>query len=462
MTFGRIYGIISIDILSALCIFMCAEELSMIQNIIKEGKIMKKLFLVILAIVLVFAPLLSINAGNGFIFDAAASQIEYVSMSLGTFTDSINAEKYYYYTYTPEIDGWYIMWSDDFPGCGISFRDPEEDYYESDAHTSGYTGFSETHYLKAGLSYEYRIHCHEDTEFTYTLKKCIDATDIFVYVKAYYAGGLGYEEVEVKSLKGNPGDVCELEYRLLPLDAVQEEISVVSSDDSVVSVINQSRYVQYNKPGKAVLTISTESGITKTINVEVESIIPDDSRVLKMGERVEVAASETDPEWFRFIACKDSLWISSGTIYATCLTVYDSYGFPIYYDDTEVRFDENGNKMVDTLFSFVPGETYYIKMSVDGRVAVGDKDSHTLVCVNATAPEIGMPGYTGDSICEVCGDIIVVGEEIPALNDENSPETECDHMCHKTGFMGFIWKIINFFGKIFGTNPICECGIAHY
>ncbi len=38
----------------------------------------------------------------------------------------------------------------------------------------------------------------------------------------------------------------------------------------------------------------------------------------------------------------------------------------------------------------------------------------------------------------------------------------CDHMCHQGGFLGFIWRIVNFFSKLFGTNPVCECGAAHY
>lgn len=70
--------------------------------------------------------------------------------------------------------------------------------------------------------------------------------------------------------------------------------------------------------------------------------------------------------------------------------------------------------------------------------------------------------------CE-CGDSYT--ESIPATghkdNDNNNAcdncgVVVCDHLCHKTGFMGFIWKIINFFGKLFGTNPVCECGMAHY
>ncbi len=39
---------------------------------------------------------------------------------------------------------------------------------------------------------------------------------------------------------------------------------------------------------------------------------------------------------------------------------------------------------------------------------------------------------------------------------------DCSCNCHKTGFMGFIWKIINFFNKLFKSNPVCGCGVKHY
>ena len=38
----------------------------------------------------------------------------------------------------------------------------------------------------------------------------------------------------------------------------------------------------------------------------------------------------------------------------------------------------------------------------------------------------------------------------------------CSCNCHKSGFMGFIWKFINFFQKLFKINPTCACGISHY
>lgn len=38
----------------------------------------------------------------------------------------------------------------------------------------------------------------------------------------------------------------------------------------------------------------------------------------------------------------------------------------------------------------------------------------------------------------------------------------CSHLCHKGGFMGFIWKIVRFFWKLFKMNPVCDCGVKHY
>lgn len=38
----------------------------------------------------------------------------------------------------------------------------------------------------------------------------------------------------------------------------------------------------------------------------------------------------------------------------------------------------------------------------------------------------------------------------------------CDHMCHQSGIVGFFWKIVSFFSKLFGLNPVCECGVKHY
>ena len=55
-----------------------------------------------------------------------------------------------------------------------------------------------------------------------------------------------------------------------------------------------------------------------------------------------------------------------------------------------------------------------------------------------------------DGICDVCGSVI-------------EPDTEeCTCICHETGFMKLIWNFLKVFYKIFGINPVCACGEAHY
>lgn len=48
------------------------------------------------------------------------------------------------------------------------------------------------------------------------------------------------------------------------------------------------------------------------------------------------------------------------------------------------------------------------------------------------------------------------------LNFEITVTDPCTHMCHKDGFLGFLWMIGNLFHKLLGLCPVCECGAAHY
>ncbi len=91
--------------------------------------------------------------------------------------------------------------------------------------------------------------------------------------------------------------------------------------------------------------------------------------------------------------------------------------------------------------------------------------NHVSVVTEPTCTEQGYTTYT----CE-CGDTYVA-DYVDATghskgnkqgNCSNCGEHICDHDCHKTGIMGFFWKIVCFFNKLFGSNKFCECGIAHY
>lgn len=97
------------------------------------------------------------------------------------------------------------------------------------------------------------------------------------------------------------------------------------------------------------------------------------------------------------------------------------------------------------------------------------KLSHEYISV-VTKANCENSGYTTYT-CSNCSDSYV-SDKTPAIGHNyvdgvctacgESKIDNCSHMCHKTGFMGFIWKIVRFFWKLFGMNPVCECGVAHY
>ncbi len=49
----------------------------------------------------------------------------------------------------------------------------------------------------------------------------------------------------------------------------------------------------------------------------------------------------------------------------------------------------------------------------------------------------------------------------PDTPDEPADDT-CDHLCHKDGILGFLWKIISFFYRLFNIQQYCDCGVLHY
>ncbi len=58
----------------------------------------------------------------------------------------------------------------------------------------------------------------------------------------------------------------------------------------------------------------------------------------------------------------------------------------------------------------------------------------------------------GDGICDECTEDV----------DEESKNEKCSCLCHSSGFMKIIYKIVRFLWSIFKINKVCGCGIAHY
>ena len=121
------------------------------------------------------------------------------------------------------------------------------------------------------------------------------------------------------------------------------------------------------------------------------------------------------------------------------------------------------------------GSTAGVKCSSCGEVFTAPESipakGHTPVDAPAVAPTCTASGLTAGVVCSDCGEAITAQQEISATGHTDGDadgycdvcdDSMCDHMCHKDGFMGFIWKIANFFGKLFRINQTCDCGAAHW
>lgn len=120
--------------------------------------------------------------------------------------------------------------------------------------------------------------------------------------------------------------------------------------------------------------------------------------------------------------------LSTGIRTYTCTACGDSY------PETIAKTKEHSYTISNIVIPTCENEGYTLYVCECGNSYKGDK-----------TPAIGH-NYVGDN-CKTCGE---------------SKIDNCSCNCHKTGLMGIIWKIINFFNKLFKNNPTCACGVAHY
>ena len=77
------------------------------------------------------------------------------------------------------------------------------------------------------------------------------------------------------------------------------------------------------------------------------------------------------------------------------------------------------------------------------RICTVCKDEDLITVLPAT----GHTDADNDGHCDRCG---------------KNMTGNCSCMCHKSGFTGFIYKIMRFFWKLFKVNKTCICGVTHY
>lgn len=118
---------------------------------------------------------------------------------------------------------------------------------------------------------------------------------------------------------------------------------------------------------------------------------------------------------------------------------------------------ENGYmKFVTNHFSYYVlveehNHSYAVTESVKASCTSQGYTTYTCACGDSYIADYVMENghdFNGDNVCRVCS---------------YKDTSRCDCLCHtKNVFLLFIWKIANFFSKLFGINPLCGCGVKHY
>ena len=121
------------------------------------------------------------------------------------------------------------------------------------------------------------------------------------------------------------------------------------------------------------------------------------------------------------------------------------------------------NTIADTDSALGHAFTNYVSDNNATCTSDGTKTAKCERCdITNTIVEIGSAlGHIdtdNDGICDDC--------HKPADKTDNPGESDsgkdCSCICHRSGFMKFIYKIISVFWKIFRINKTCNCGVAHY
>lgn len=134
--------------------------------------------------------------------------------------------------------------------------------------------------------------------------------------------------------------------------------------------------------------------------------------------------------------------------------------------------DNNGNKTkIDSKIEngFVVFETNhfseYVLVDESSKIEPPHEHSYTAtITKNPTCTEAGVKTYTCSCNDSYTEEIAATGHDFDGSGCKNcdfDKVEDCPCNCHKGGIVGFFFKLINFFEKLFGKNKVCACGVKH-
>ena len=164
-----------------------------------------------------------------------------------------------FYSFTPEEEGYYTFYSynNDYDTYGYILNSDMETLAEDDESGEA-NNFKIKYYLEAGTKYilKSRFYGDEEGSFNVSISKLTTATSV--------------EIIHVEDIKMYEGGNHRLSAKLYPENAIDETFTW-ETDDETVATVSQDGIVTAVAEGDVTITVTTENGLTDTVNVTVYS-----------------------------------------------------------------------------------------------------------------------------------------------------------------------------------------------
>ncbi len=226
----------------------------------------------------------------------------------------------------------------------------------------------------------------------------------------------------------------------------------------------------------------TSNILTFILNVEPKAFTATASYDQVNG-RIKVQISDNLPAPGEFDVYVDGELIGTTTdkVIMWSTNVSDTYDVELVYKDEEGRYAlENGKQEMTVSIRRQVWRGEALSFTVTG----GDKSNNnyaykgnvlTVECADAAfySWKIGdangedyLPeGLTAEDLTKSSisftmpdHDIVITANSA----EDHAADANCDHLCHRTGFVSYIWKVISFLQRLFGVQQYCDCGVLHY
>lgn len=299
------------------------------------------------------------------------------------------------------------------------------------------------------------------------------------------------------------GESIELNATVKPADVDNSDITW-SSYDETIATVNENGVVSALKPGEVIVKAVTEDGgyvAYCTVTVECTEHKYGEWSIVEQSSCKTEGKQSRNCEYCEHVdeqileKLKHTGGVATCKAQKICSLCNESYG----------ELDSNNHDPLDAVVENEIPSKCGVKGSYDSVTYCSlcekelSRDSkqtealeHKKETIIGKAPTCTETGLTDGVKCSACGDTLTVHQTIGKLahKDDNgdymcdygcgyefekpapeepTPDTpneptdgDCDHLCHKSGILGFFWKIVQFFTKLFKINPKCECGVAHY